>query len=130
MDTFSTLILCVLIVGLTSGSDIVNEYPSQKKKYETSEYPKELVRAPVPENTKPGDFSLPDDKCGDFSVRFKDDDYCYPLLERGPCSNPYFWVTVDPYTFKVTSVFEFWLLVKVFEMGLVLGSMYTSIVWS
>jgi len=45
----------------------------------------------------------PDDGCGDSSVRFQDGK-CYPVLKRGPCSNPYFWVTVDPKTLMVSNL--------------------------
>ncbi len=41
-----------------------------------------------------------DDGCGDGSVRF-DDGNCYPVLRRGPCANPFQWVTVDPIQLRV-----------------------------
>lgn len=42
-----------------------------------------------------------DDGCRDFSVRFKSDGRCHPLLKQGPCLSKYDWVTVDPYTLQV-----------------------------
>lgn len=55
----------------------------------------------VPQNGKPSNASYPDDGCGDYSVRFKGDGYCYPVLKKGPCENVLFWITVDPYTYEV-----------------------------
>jgi hypothetical protein len=60
-----------------------------------------LNGATVPQNGKPSNSSYPDDGCGDYSVRFKGDGYCYPLLKIGPCENVLFWITVDPYTYEV-----------------------------
>lgn len=48
----------------------------------------------------PGE-NLPDDGCGYSSVRFQDG-RCYPVLKRGPCRNPYYWVTVDPLRLTVS----------------------------
>jgi hypothetical protein len=62
--------------------------------------------AKVPQNGKPSNSSYPDDGCGDYSVRFKGDGYCYPLLKKGPCENVLFWITVDPYTYEVGFFFN------------------------
>ena len=51
----------------------------------------------TPENKN---VKIPFDGCGNSSVRF-DDGHCRPLLKRGSCTSPYYWVTVDPTTFKV-----------------------------
>ena len=51
----------------------------------------------TPENRN---VKIPFDGCGNSSVRF-DDGHCRPLLKRGSCTSPYYWVTVDPTTFKV-----------------------------
>lgn len=67
--------------------------------YTTNNYYPEC--APVEENRKPLNGSYPDDGCGDYSVRFKSDGNCYPLLKRGPCSSIYYWVTVHPDTYEV-----------------------------
>ena len=40
------------------------------------------------------------DECGDSSVRFQNGN-CYRLLSRGPCVDPYRWVTVDPIKLQV-----------------------------
>ncbi|KAK4018494.1 Uncharacterized protein APZ42_027258 [Daphnia magna] len=56
--------------------------------------------ASVPQNEKPSNASFPDDGCGDYAVRFKDDGYCYPVLKKGPCKSLLYWVTVDPYTYE------------------------------
>ncbi|XP_046447337.1 uncharacterized protein LOC124196362 [Daphnia pulex] len=56
--------------------------------------------APVPQNKKPSNASFADDGCGDSSVRFKGDGYCYPLLKKGPCYSVLLWITVDPYTYE------------------------------
>ena len=45
-------------------------------------------------------FDFVSDGCGNHLARF-DDGRCYSLLHRGPCSNPRYWVTVDPITLKV-----------------------------
>jgi len=42
----------------------------------------------------------PGDGCGDSPVRFQDG-RCYPVLKRGPCDNPYDWITVDPVSLTV-----------------------------
>ncbi|KZS08618.1 Uncharacterized protein APZ42_027307 [Daphnia magna] len=42
---------------------------------------------------------FPDDGCGDNSVRFSDGN-CYPVLRRGPCTDPHQWVTLDPVTIQ------------------------------
>lgn len=62
--------------------------------------------APTPRN----DLAIPvigddesDDGCGDSSVRFTDG-ICYPVLKRGPCRRPHFWVTVDPMTLTVSNI--------------------------
>lgn len=47
---------------------------------------------------------LPDDGCGDSSVRFRDG-RCYPVLKRGPCRNPYYWITVDPVRLTVSNIY-------------------------
>jgi hypothetical protein len=60
-----------------------------------------LSGAKVPQNGKASNSSYPDDGCGDYSVRFKGDGYCYSLLKKGPCENVLFWITVDPYTYEV-----------------------------
>ncbi|XP_046441044.1 uncharacterized protein LOC124191993 [Daphnia pulex] len=59
-----------------------------------------LSGAKVPQNGKASNSSYPDDGCGDYSVRFKGDGYCYSLLKKGPCENVLFWITVDPYTYE------------------------------
>ncbi len=60
--------------------------------------------------TPVNDLTLPvlgsdqqDDGCGDSSVRFQDGK-CYPVLNRGSCSNPYNWITVDPVSLAVSSL--------------------------
>lgn len=40
------------------------------------------------------------DSCGVESAHFGDG-FCYALLSRGPCRNPYYWVTLDPLQLKV-----------------------------
>lgn len=47
---------------------------------------------------------LQDDGCGDSSARFQDG-RCYPVLKRGPCRNPYFWITVDPVKLTVSNFY-------------------------
>ncbi len=49
---------------------------------------------------------LPDDGCGDSSVRFRDG-RCYPVLKRGPCRNPYYWITVDPVRLTVSNIYTY-----------------------
>ncbi len=45
-------------------------------------------------------LDFPNDGCGDRSVRFADEN-CYPLLRRGPCADPYHWVTLNPIKLQV-----------------------------
>ena len=59
----------------------------------------------VPQNGKPSKFSFPDDGCGDNSIRFKSNGYCYPVLRQGPCKNLRYWVTVDPDTYEVRTLY-------------------------
>ena len=49
-------------------------------------------------------INLPNDGCGNSSVRFQGGG-CYPVLKRGPCRSPYFWVTVNPVTLVVSLMF-------------------------
>ena len=42
--------------------------------------------------------------CGDNSV-WMTDGKCYPLLRQGPCSNPRYWLTIDPKSLKVRFFF-------------------------
>ena len=42
-----------------------------------------------------------DDGCGDTVVRFTADGQCHPLLRRGPCPDPFHWVTVSSINFTV-----------------------------
>lgn len=65
--------------------------------------------APTPRN----DLAIPvigddesEDGCGDSSVRFSDG-ICYPVLKRGPCRRPHFWVTVDPMTLTVSNIYKY-----------------------
>lgn len=76
-------------------------YPSSPGTYYSS-YPTYDV-ASIPQNGKPSNASFPDDGCGDYAVRFKDDGYCYPVLKKGPCKSALYWVTVDPYTYDVST---------------------------
>jgi len=62
---------------------------------------------PVPVNDLPipvPGINLPDDGCGNSSVRFQGGG-CYPVLRRGPCRSPYFWVTVNPATLLVSLMY-------------------------
>ena len=67
----------------------------------------ELVAAPI-DSMVMGRFScrqthevkIPFYGSGNSSAKF-DDGYRGPLLKKGPCASPYYWVTVDPTTFKV-----------------------------
>ena len=45
------------------------------------------------------------DGCGDSSIRMTEDGKCHPLLRQGPCSNPRFWLTIDPISLKVRAHF-------------------------
>ncbi len=58
---------------------------------------------PVNDATIPvfGDDQM-DDGCGDSSIRFQDG-ICYPVLKRGPCSNPFNWITVNPVSMMVSN---------------------------
>ncbi len=49
--------------------------------------------------------NFPNDGCGDSSIIFQDGQ-CYPVLKRGPCRNPHYWVTVDPVRLMVRNNFE------------------------
>lgn len=58
-------------------------------------------KTPVSRLTFPvSGIDFPGDGCGDNSVQFSDGN-CYPVLRRGNCSNPQYWVTVDPITLQV-----------------------------
>lgn len=48
-------------------------------------------------------LDFPNDECGDRSVRFADGN-CYILLRRGPCADPYHWVTLDPIQLRVIKI--------------------------
>jgi len=48
----------------------------------------------------PGE-NLPDDGCGDSSVRFQDG-RCYSVLKSGSCRNSYYYITVDPLRLTVS----------------------------
>lgn len=67
----------------------VEQFISNGELFDTLLMPVNDLPIPVPGK------NLQDDGCGYSSIRFKDG-RCYPLLKRGPCSNPYFWVTLDP----------------------------------
>lgn len=67
-----------------------------------------FLSAPVPLN----DLSipvigsdLPNDGCGDGSVRFSDG-LCYPVLKRGPCRHINYWITVDPVSLRVNLIVQ------------------------
>lgn len=51
-------------------------------------------------------YDPPEYGCGDSSVRFKDGK-CYPVLKRGPCRNPYYWITVDPVRLTVSNTYTY-----------------------
>jgi hypothetical protein len=92
----STIFVVAIAVALASNAPT---YPSTSgisyESYPSFNGPK------IPQNRKPSNDSYPDDGCGDYSVRYKGDGYCYPVLKKGPCENVLFWITVDPYTYEV-----------------------------
>ena len=49
-----------------------------------------------------------DDGCGDTFVRVAADGQCHPLLRRGPCPDPFHWVTVNPINLTVNP-FSIWI---------------------
>lgn len=76
-------------------------YNSYKPRKYKMDKPENIECAPVMEKPTITSGSSPDDGCGDYSVRFKSDGKCYPLMKQGPCDSIYYWVTVDPKTFEV-----------------------------
>ena len=65
------------------------------------------IQTPVNDMQIPVNGSnLRDDQCGDGLVRYRDGN-CYPVLRRGPCTNPLQWLTVDPITLSVKQVYIF-----------------------
>lgn len=101
MIYFQVILVMTLTLSSTHGKRL-GEPSTEKYAYKPANkyYP---VCKEIPENKRPSrsNESIPDDGCGDYSVRFKYDGYCYPLLKQGPCPTIYQWVTLDPYTYEV-----------------------------
>ncbi len=138
-EMFASAIIFAIAVALVLANN-AQTYPSYNSSTIDNSYgsyrPFNAV-APVPQNRKPSNASYLDDGCGDSSVRFKGDGYCYPLLKKGPCYSVLFWITVDPHTYEVgflkiimkcscisSNMFVFF----VFFVNL-LGNMHSSPLW-
>ncbi len=91
-------LFCVTVDAAIKGRASTFEYRSPLYYSQKYSY---LSGTKVPQNEKPSNSSFADDGCGDNSVRFKSDGYCYPVLRQGPCENLRYWVTVDPDTYEV-----------------------------
>ena len=85
-----------------------NSFVKENEKIKESVEQQEISDTPI--NTLPipvlGSHSIATfDGCGDSSIRMTADGKCHPLLRQGPCSNPRFWLTIDPKSLKVRVFF-------------------------
>lgn len=122
-------IAVAVAVAVPTSLQSVNPSPIQQIDFQNlfldndNEIPINILPLPV------DGIDFQDDGCGDGSVRF-DDGNCYPVLRRGPCADPFQWVTVDPNQLRVIHLAMSSKCWQTSKKGLISGEMYSTSLWS